>query len=140
MSLTVGQKATARRVFTADDLAQYLSLTGDTNPLYADPKAPARANLAGPPIPGMLLGGMISCLLGVELPGRGTNWMKQRYDLVGMAYVGDTVEATVEVIRLRPDKNLVNLRTTLTANGRLVVEGEALVMAREMENSQNRAQ
>jgi 3-hydroxybutyryl-CoA dehydratase len=75
---------------------------------------------------------MISRLLGIELPGRGTNWMKQELTFYAAAKLGEPITASVEIVRLRPDKDLVNLRTTCTVGGRLICEGEALVMAREM--------
>jgi hypothetical protein len=39
-------------------------------------------------------------------------------------------------VRLRPDKRLVNLRTTArTEDGRLIADGEALVLALEMDDA-----
>jgi acyl dehydratase len=115
----LGQSATKKRVFTAADVAGYADLTGD------------RSDTDLVPVP--LIGGMFSDLLGTELPGRGTNWMKQSFRFVASARVGVELVATVEVVRLRPEKDLVNLRTICTdAFGRLVCDGEALVMAREM--------
>lgn len=132
MSLAIGQRARASRTFTTLDLAEYRDLTGDPNPLHHDDLLARRLGYRGAVVPGMLLGGMISCLLGVELPGRGTNWMKQSFQWKGPAYLGETVVATVEVVRLRPEKDLVNLKVTLFAGERLIGEGESLVMAREM--------
>lgn len=129
----IGQRARAARTFTREDLEAYARLTGDANPIHQDAAAARAAGFAGPPVPAMLLGGMISRLLGVELPGRGTNWMKQQLRFLSAAQVGEEIFATVEIVRLRPDKDLVNLRTVCArANGDVICEGEALVMAREM--------
>ena len=117
--LELGQTASKRRRFSEEDLLDYRALTGD------------RIDLGLVPAP--LIGGMFSDLLGTELPGRGTNWMKQSFRFVGAAHVGSELVATVEIVRLRPEKELVNLRTICTdASGRLICDGEALVMAREM--------
>ena len=120
-NLQIGQSATAKRTFTPADLAEYALLAGiaghDTHV-----------------VPGPLLGGMISCLLGTQLPGRGTNWMKQRLEYPTSAFIGEEITAAVEVIRLRPEKELVNLRT-ICANprGEIVCQGEALVLVKDLE-------
>ncbi|MBE2197229.1 MAG: MaoC family dehydratase [Anaerolinea sp.] len=116
----LGQRASLTRTFTPDDVTEYVDLVGDEN--VADGR-----------LPGALLGSLFSCLLGTELPGRGTNWLKQSLRFPHLAHVGEAITATVEIIRLRPEKHLVNLRTTC-ANpaGEVVCTGEALVLAKEM--------
>ncbi|WP_025745881.1 hypothetical protein [Kallotenue papyrolyticum] len=122
--LMLGQRATLERVFTPDDLRAYAALT-------------ARVAPAAPPseatVPEPLIGALFSCLLGTALPGRGTNYLKQRLTFHAPARVGERLTATVEIVRLRPEKALVNLRTTcLGDGGRLICEGEALVLAKDV--------
>ena len=72
--LTVGQSASSTRTFTADEIQTYSTLTGDTS--YD----------AGC-IPGPMLGGMVSDLLGTKVPGRGTMWLKQHYEFPTAAHL-----------------------------------------------------
>ncbi|MGH2542584.1 MAG: MaoC/PaaZ C-terminal domain-containing protein, partial [Ardenticatenaceae bacterium] len=112
-------------VFTVQDLEVYAALTGDSSAFYDGQKRLA--------IPGPLLGGMFSDLLGTHLPGQGTNYLKQRVVFPTPAYAGEELTATVEIVRLRPEKALVNLRTLCTnPTGQLVWMGEALVLARDV--------
>jgi len=119
--LSVGQSAALERVFTPAEIAEYIELTGDTN-------------FEEGTVPGPLLGGMISNLLGTKLPGRGTNWLKQRYAFPMAAYVNETITAKVEIIRIRPEKELVNLRITCTnQNQEVVCRGESLALVADLE-------
>jgi acyl dehydratase len=120
--LAVGQAASLRRAYSDVDLAEYWALLGGERPAAA-------------PLPGPLLGALFSCLLGTELPGRGTNWLKQRFVFLRPAYPGDELVAHARVARLRPEKALVNLRTWVNlADGGLVCDGEALVWVGDRED------
>ncbi len=133
--LEIGQWAETRRSFTAQDLAEYADLTGDSNPIFADASYAQQMGLVGPMIPGGLLGGLFSRLLGSDLPGRGTNYLKQRLEFPTPAYPGQELTARVEVIRIRPEKQLVNLSTVCTnPAGEVVCHGEALVLVSDMES------
>lgn len=112
----VGRRHALSRSFTEADLAAYEALVGD------------RAGGQGVPEP--LLAGLFSTLLGVHLPGPGTNYLKQALRVVDTAQPGEQLEAMVEIVRVVPEKRLVYLTTTCRGeSGRLLVEGEALVLA-----------
>jgi acyl dehydratase len=131
--MKLGQRARMERTFSADDLADYSELTGDTNPMFADTGYVRRLGLERLTLPGGLLGGLFSTLLGTELPGHGTNYLKQRLVFPTLAYVDDPLTAVVEIVRLRPEKELVNLRTTCTdRGGRILCDGEALVLVSDV--------
>lgn len=123
-SLALGMSAQVTRAFCAADLEEYRALAGDSNPLFG----------AGGRVPGPLLGGLFSFLLGTQLPGRGTNWLKQRLAFPAPCFAGERITARVEVTRLRPEKDLVNLRGTCTAGGRVVCVGESLVLVKDLEH------
>lgn len=117
----VGQSEARTRTFTAQEVAEHEALTGDLAPSVGT-------------VPVGMLGGMISELLGTRLPGRGTNWLKQRLVFSGTARVGEPLTTHLEIVRLRPDKALVNLESTCTdAHGTVICRGESLVLVRELE-------
>jgi acyl dehydratase len=131
--LTLGHRARSRRVFTSGDLAQYAELTGDTNPVHSDAVYARRLGLAGPLVPGGLLAGQFSALLGTRLPGRGTNYLKQRLEFLAPAYAEQELTSTVEIIRIRPEKQLINLSTLcMNPAGETVCRGEALVLVSDV--------
>lgn len=117
--MKAGDRAETTRTFSAADLADYARLAGF---------APDATRVPGP-----LIGGMFSYLLGMHLPGRGTNYLKQETRWLAPAPVGRPLTARVEVTRLRPDKQLVDLATSCRDEaGRLLAEGRALVYVRDV--------
>jgi acyl dehydratase len=132
--LQIGQTVAAKRIFSAEDLEEYADLTKDTNPLFNDADYTRQSGFQGCIVPGPLLSGMFSDLYGTKLPGRGTNWLKQKLHFPAPAYVGDEITARVEIIRLRPEKDLVNLRGTCTNSaGELVCQARSLVLVKDLE-------
>ncbi|MEC5163332.1 MULTISPECIES: MaoC/PaaZ C-terminal domain-containing protein [unclassified Janthinobacterium] len=129
-----GMRARAERTLSEADLADYAALTGDCNPLHHSDDWAVAHGFAGRLVPPPLLASLFSDLLGTRLPGRGTGWMKQALRFVAPAYVGERITAEVEIVRLRADKDLVNLSSVLTgADGRTICRGESLVLVRNLE-------
>ncbi len=118
-ALAIGQFAQAERTFSRADIAALHAVSG--------------APLSGDAVPEALINGLFSYLLGIELPGQGTNYLKQETEFLGSAHLGEAVTARVEITRLRPEKHLVDLATTChTASGELIARGRALVLARDV--------
>ncbi len=121
--LVIGQTASVQRTFTPDDITEFLRL--------AELSAESSATHVAQP----LFAGMISALLGMTLPGKGTNYLKQRYTLFADALPDEELTASVEIVRIRAEKALINLRTLCRAGERVIADGEALVLAQDVEPS-----
>ncbi|MGD9404216.1 MAG: MaoC/PaaZ C-terminal domain-containing protein [Anaerolineae bacterium] len=131
--MELGQRAETRRTFTAADMIEYVSLTGDPLPLFTDAEYARSKGLEGALVPRALLGGLFSYLLGTQLPGPGTNYLKQRLVFPAPAYVEQELVASVEIVRIRPEKQLVNLRTVCKdPSDRVICHGEALVLVSDV--------
>jgi acyl dehydratase len=121
--MAVGMRSTRIRVPSRTEVRALTELVDDPHPDYQG-EIPA--------VPPPLMGGMISDLLGVSLPGPGANWLKQSYRFHRSVSVGERLRASATITRLRPAKELVNLRTVCeTATGRALT-GEALVLVRDV--------
>ncbi len=118
--LEVGMTARRTRSFRREDVSEFCRLAGDRNPLFAQNDAE---------LPPGLLAGMDSWLLGVDLPGRGTGWLKQSFVYHRSVSVPVEITCTVTITRIRPEKGLVNLATRCSTSDGVVSSGEALVMA-----------
>lgn len=118
--LEIGAKKKITRTYTDEDMRDFAVLAGD---LASVPTS----------VPGPLIGGLFSYLLGVELPGRGTNYLKQSLEFLAPAPVGEALTASVTVSRLRPEKHLVDLETVCTTpDGTRICQGRALVYVEDV--------
>ncbi|MFP7572016.1 phosphate acetyltransferase [Marivita sp. S2033] len=116
--MKLGQTAKVTRSYTAADLAAFGELSG------------VRAT---DHVPEPLIAALFSYLLGVKLPGSGTNYLKQELDFQTPAPLDTVLTATVEVTRLRPEKQIVDLwARCVMPDGTLVCEGRALVKAKDV--------
>lgn len=132
--LKIGDKAVSTRTFGKLDIASFCELVSEKNEIITDDAYAQSTGFQHAIVPGGLLGGTVSDLLGTNLPGRGTNWLKQQYHFLAPAYPDEKYTTTVEIIHLRPAKDLVNLRTTLTdTQGKVIVDGEALVWVSDLD-------
>ncbi|MES0881166.1 phosphate acetyltransferase [Roseibium sp. SCP14] len=120
MTLELGQKAEIARTYSEQDMRDFALLSGDLGNVPTD-------------VPGPLVGGLFSYLLGVELPGRGTNYLKQSLEFLVPAPVGQELTASVTITRLRPEKHLVDLETVCeAADGTRICQGRALVYVEDV--------
>jgi enoyl-CoA hydratase len=125
----VGEQASARRRFGDEEVRRFAELTGDFNELHLDDAAAARSRFGRRLVHGMLTASLFTRLLGMELPGRGAIYLSQTLRFSAPVYVGDEVEAVVEVSAVDVARKRLTLSTTVrNERGVVVVSGEALVM------------
>ena len=71
---------------------------------------------------------LISAVLGTKLPGPGAIYLSQTLQFLAPVFIGDTITAEVEVIKIRNDKPIITLKTTcLNQSDELVLMGEAVL-------------
>ncbi len=101
--LTVGQKASFSRLVTKQDVLQYMSLSGDLNPLYGDASYAGRTRYEHPVVPANMLAGFAMGAVATVLPGLGSLTYAHSYRLSHPPRVGDTVTIDMEIVALKPD-------------------------------------
>ena len=126
--IKVGDAAEFSKTVTESDVYLYAGITGDLNPAHLN-EAYAKGTFFKTRIAhGMLTAGFISSILGMQLPGPGTIYMRQALSFLAPVRFGDTITARAEVVELITEKNRVRLKTTCTnQDGVVVLDGEALV-------------
>jgi acyl dehydratase len=125
MNLQVGQKARRSKTVTPRDVELYAEITGDRNPLHFDAAFAAGTRFGRLVAQGGITSGMLNALVAMDLPGPGTVFMSQTLRYLAPTYLGDTLTAEVEVLSVKPDKPVCQLKATVTnQDGTIVLEGE----------------
>jgi len=125
LGLAVGQRARRTKTVTAKDVELYAEITGDRNPLHFDASFAGRTRFKRLVAQGGITSGMLNALVAMDLPGPGIVFMNQSLRYLAPTYLGDTLTAEVEVLSLKPDKPVCQLRATITnQDGAVVLEGE----------------
>lgn len=109
----VGQKAEASKCFTMEDVLQFAQLSGDNNPLHVDEAYAEQGRFGRCVVHGILVSGLISKVLGTQLPGEGSIYLEQNLSFRKPVYVGDTVTARIRITEIRQEKKIVILETNV---------------------------
>ncbi|WP_028830137.1 MaoC family dehydratase [Proteocatella sphenisci] len=130
--IEVGNTASFQKTISETDVYLFAGITGDYNPAHLN-DIEAKNTIFGERVAhGLLSAGLISAVLGVQLPGPGTIYLGQNLNFLKPVKFGDTITAIVEVIEKIESKNIIKLRTTcVNQNYEEVIIGIATVMPRK---------
>ena len=127
--IAVGQSASFSKTITEWDVYTFAGLSGDLNPAHINEEYAKTTRFGGRIAHGMLSAGLISAVIGMQLPGPGTIYMGQTLKLVSPVRIGDTVTASVKVLSIDEVKHRAVLETTcVNQDGALLITGEAKVL------------
>ncbi len=127
--IKVGDAAEFTKTISETDIYLYAGVSGDFNPAHIDESYARQTFFKTRIAHGMLVAGLISAVLGMQLPGPGAIYVKQELNFLGPVRIGDTVTARAEVVEVLLEKKRVRLKTTCTnQDGKIVLDGEALVI------------
>ena len=127
--LAPGDRAELTRVVEQDDIAAFVEAVGDYNPVHSDAAYAAGTPFKVPIAPGIYTAGLVSAVIGTELPGPGAIYLSQSLKFVKPVRAGDTITARAEVIEVIRERNRIRLQTVcVNHHGEEVLSGEAWVM------------
>lgn len=127
--IEIGMTRALQKQITDRDIALFAEVSTDHNPVHLDDNYARDTIFAGRIAHGMLTAGLISAVIGEQLPGHGTVYMGQTLKFLAPVRPGDTVTAEVEVTALDKAKRRVTLGTRCLVEGKTVLTGEATVLA-----------
>ncbi len=126
--LKVGMHESMTHTVTERDVELFGESTGDRNPVHFDEAYARKTIFRGRVAHGALAIGFMSAVLGTKLPGAGSIFVSATTGFKAPIRIGDTVITLCTVKEIR-DKREVVMDCRCEVNGKLVAEGEALVLA-----------
>ncbi|MEM1237657.1 MAG: MaoC family dehydratase [Pseudomonadota bacterium] len=127
--LEVGMSRHVTKVVTDRDIELFAEVSTDRNPVHLDDEYAQDTIFDGRIAHGMLTAGLISAVIGEQLPGHGTVYLGQSLKFLAPVRPGDRVRAVVEVTAIDYSKRRVTMDTWCEIDGKKVLKGEAIVLA-----------
>jgi 3-hydroxybutyryl-CoA dehydratase len=127
--IEMGMVRNLQKLVTDEDIRMFAEVSTDHNPVHMDDEYAQDTIFEGRIAHGMLTAGLISAVIGEQLPGHGTVYMGQTLKFLAPVRPGDMVVAEVEVIGIDYAKRRVQLDCRCMVNGKKVLVGEATVLA-----------
>ena len=126
--LLVGDSISLKQTATNEYVAEMAELTGDINPVHLDDDYAATSIFGRRIAHGLFCDGMLSRMLGTDLPGLGTIYMEKHIQFRAPVYIGEEIETSLTITNLTDGKNLVDLSFVCgKADGTVVAKGEVRV-------------
>ena len=126
--LQLGMSATFSKTITEADIVLFAGVSGDNNAIHTNEEFARTTQFGGRIAHGFLTASVISAVVANRLPGPGTIYLGQQMRFKAPVKPGDTVHATVTVKSIDLVKARAELETVCRVNGKVVIDGEALVM------------
>jgi 3-hydroxybutyryl-CoA dehydratase len=127
--LEIGMTRDLLKEVTDRDIELFAEVSTDRNPVHLDNAYAMDTIFEGRIAHGMLTAGLISAVIGEQLPGHGTVYLSQSLKFIAPVRPGDMVRAVVTVADIDYARRRVTLATHCEVRGKPVLKGEAVVLA-----------
>tara|TARA_R110002096_G_scaffold28480_15_gene86322 strand:+ start:2068 stop:2511 length:444 start_codon:yes stop_codon:yes gene_type:complete len=127
--IEIGMTRHLQKTITDRDIELFAEVSTDRNPVHLDEAYALDTIFEGRIAHGMLTAGLISAVIGEQLPGHGTVYLGQSLKFMAPVRPGDTVRADVTVTAIDLGRRRVTLETRCLVGDTVVLKGEATVLA-----------
>ena len=125
--LSVGMRESYSKQVKSSDVVGFAEISGDRNPIHLSEHFAAKTPFGGRIAHGLYTASLISAVIGTRLPGPGAIYISQTLRFLAPVRIGDTVDASVEIVELVEKGRRAKLRCECKVGDTLVLEGEAEV-------------
>jgi 3-hydroxybutyryl-CoA dehydratase len=127
--IEIGMTRSLSKVVTDRDIEMFAEVSTDHNPVHLDDDYARDTIFEGRIAHGMLTAGLISAVIGEQLPGHGSVYLGQTLKFMAPVRPGDLVHAEVKVTAIDHGRRRVTMDTQCVVDGTVVLKGEAVVLA-----------
>jgi 3-hydroxybutyryl-CoA dehydratase len=127
--LEIGMTRSLSKTVSDRMIELFAEVSSDRNPVHLDDAYAQDTIFEGRIAHGMLTAGLISAVIGEQLPGHGTVYLSQTLRFMAPVRPGDRVTASVSVAAIDHSRRRVTLDCACRVGDRVVLKGEALVLA-----------
>lgn len=127
--IEIGMMRHLTKTVTDRDIELFAEVSTDRNPVHLDDDYAQDTIFESRIAHGMLTAGLISAVIGEQLPGHGTVYLGQTLKFMAPVRPGDQVRVEVEVTAVDYTKRRVTMDTRCLVDGKPVLKGEAVVLA-----------
>jgi 3-hydroxybutyryl-CoA dehydratase len=127
--IEIGMTRYLSKVVTNEDIEMFAQISTDRNPVHLDDDYARDTIFEGRIAHGMLTAGLVSAVIGEQLPGHGTVYLGQSLKFLAPVRPGDLVYAEVKVTDIEFAKRRVKMACHCAVDGKKVLIGEATVLA-----------
>jgi 3-hydroxybutyryl-CoA dehydratase len=127
--IEIGMSRSLAKTIGDAEIRAFAEISSDHNPVHLDEAYARDTIFEGRIAHGMLTAALVSAVIGEQLPGHGSVYLGQSLRFRAPVRPGDRVEATVRVTAIDHGRRRVTLDCRCCVAGRVVLDGEALVLA-----------
>ena len=127
--LSVGMERSMSKSIGYREIELFAEASSDRNPVHLDDIYARDTMFEGRIAHGMLTASLISAVIGEQLPGHGTVYLRQDLRFLAPVRPGDRVEAVVRVTGIDHKRRRVTLDCHCRVGDIVVLKGEAVVLA-----------
>ena len=126
-TFSVGQTCTYEQVIDDKLVRGFAELSGDRNVIHLDDEVAKKSKFGQRIAHGAILFGIVSKVLGMDMPGVGTVYLSQTCSFKLPVFIGDKVTLVATIVEILP-KSIARISTVITKQtGEVVMDGVAEV-------------
>jgi|TARA_B100002019_G_C20831749_1_gene385620 3-hydroxybutyryl-CoA dehydratase len=121
----IGMKESLSKKITESDIIIFSKISGDKNPIHLSDEFAKKTRFKKRIAHGYLSASLFSGIFGEKLPGPGCLYLSQSLQFKYPVYIDDIVIATVKIIDIVAEKNILKFSTICKVDKTTVIDGIA---------------